>query len=243
MTTCEAVPLIADTAKAIVADNGLDHVVTVIGKMSTDLEVGQDIDAPADVLVSEILSSEFISEGVLSSIEDAKRRLLRSGATIIPRAGSMMIGLLGGKDIGDNIRVGTVDGFDLSRFNAITSRKMAVYRNDLDLELLSDDIAAFAFDFAGRDSFPADEKQLHIPVTGAGVCQGIIQWNHLQMDDTIVFENHPAQPSVASAWNHVVYVFDDPLEVSPGQTVVVSAQHDRNIPWFSFVHLEDGSSA
>ncbi len=238
VTTCEAVPLIADTARAIVADNGLDDVVTVIGKMSTDLAVGEDIDRPADVLVSEVLSSEFISEGVLSSIEDAKQRLLRPGAAIIPRAGSMMIGLLGGSDIADNIRVGSVDGFDLSRFNSITSRKMAVYRNDLDLALLSADTAAFTFDFAGQDSFPAEEKLLHIPVTAAGMCQGIIQWNHLQMDETIVFENHPSQPSAASAWNHVVYVFDDAVEVSPGQTVVVSAMHDRNIPWFSFVRLE-----
>ncbi len=239
VTTCEAVPLIAETAKGIVADNGLDGVVTVVGKMSTDLVMGQDIDTPADVLVSEVLSSEFVSEGVLSSIEDAKRRLLRPGAAIIPRAGSMMIGLLGGRDIADNIRVGDVNGFDLSRFNTIASAKMAVYRNDLDLDLLSEDTAAFTFDFVAQDSFPAEEKLLQIPVTSAGVCQGVIQWNHLQMDESIVFENHPSQPSPASAWNHIVYAFDEAVEVVPGQTVVVAARHDRNIPWFSFVRLED----
>jgi type III protein arginine methyltransferase len=79
VTTCEVVAEIAETARAIVADNGLAPPVTVIGKKSTKLEIGTDMEERADLLVSEILSSEFLGEGVLGSIEDAKRRLLKPG--------------------------------------------------------------------------------------------------------------------------------------------------------------------
>jgi type III protein arginine methyltransferase len=144
VTTCEAVDEIADTARAIVTDNGLAPPVTVINKRSTKLEIDTDMEERADLLVSEILSSEFLGEGVLSSIEDAKRRLLKPGARIIPARGSIQFALFGGPDIEKNVRVDEVHGFDLSRFNGIVARKQIVFRNDLDIELLSDDTRSFS---------------------------------------------------------------------------------------------------
>lgn len=239
VTTCEAVPLIAETARLIVADNGFTPPVTVIAKMSTRMELGVDMDGRADLLVSEILSSEFLGEGVLSSIEDAKRRLLKPGARIIPARGSIQFALFGGADIGKNIRVDEVYGFDLSKFNAIVPRKQYVSRNDLNIELLSDDIGAFFFDFVETERFPlGDRKSIEVPVRRAGQCCGIIQWLRLEMDDTVVFENHPSLKNPASGWQHCVYVFPAAIDVLPGQVVVISAVHNRNTPQFLFEGLK-----
>jgi tetratricopeptide (TPR) repeat protein len=233
VTTCEAVAEIAETARAIVADNGFASQVTVINKMSTRLKIGEDMDDQADLLVSEILSSEFLGEGVLSSIEDGKRRLLKPGGRIIPARGSIQFALFGGPDIEKNIRVDTVCGFDLSRFNTIVSRKQYVSRNDLQIELLTDDFSAFFFDFSNTDRFPAsDRKSIDVPVRRAGRCCGIIQWLRLEMDDTVVFENHPAMKNPASSWQHCVYVLPAAMDVAPGQVAVITAAHNRNTPWF-----------
>lgn len=126
VTTCEAVAEIAETARAIVEANNLTPLVTVVAKMSNKLEIGVDLDDRADLLVSEILSSEFLGEGVLSSIEDAKRRLLKPGARIIPARGGIQFALFSGADIEQNIRVGMVNGFDLSKFNSIVAQKQLV---------------------------------------------------------------------------------------------------------------------
>jgi hypothetical protein len=233
VTTCEAVAEIAEAARAIVADNGFTPQVSVINKKSTGMMIGKDMDERADLLVSEILSSEFLGEGVLSSIEDAKRRLLKPGGKIIPARGSIQFALFGGVDIEKNIRVDTVSGFDLSGFNRIVSRKQLVSRNDLNIELLTDDASAFFFDFVKTDRFPARErKTMEIPVRTAGRCCGIIQWLRLEMDDTVVFENHPAIKNPASGWSHCLYVLPSAIDIRPGQTAVITAAHDRNTPWF-----------
>jgi predicted RNA methylase len=235
VTTCEAVSEIAETARAIIADNGFTPSVTVVSKISTEMVIGADMDDRADLLVSEILSSEFFGEGVLYSIEDAKRRLLKPGARIIPARGSIQIALFGGVDIEKNIRVDEVYGFDLSRFNEIMIRKQYISRNDLNIELLSDDTGAFFVDFVETERFPPDErKRIEVPVQKAGRCCGIIQWLRLEMDDNVVFENLPLIKNPAAGWQHCAYVFPKAIDVQPGQVAVISAAHNRDTPWFFF---------
>lgn len=235
VTTCEAVPEIAETAQAIVAENGFTPPVTVIPKISSKLKIGKDMDEPADLLVSEILSSEFLGEGVLSSIEDAKRRLLKPGARIIPERGSIQFALFGGTDIEKNIRVDEVYGFDLSKFNRLVASKQYIERSDLGIELLTDKATAFFFDFVTTDRFPSEEtREIELEVKKAGRCCGIIQWIRLEMYDDIVFENHPSIENPAVGWQHCVYNFPEAIDVQPGQIAMVNAAHNRIVPWFFF---------
>ncbi len=239
VTTCEAVAEIAETARAILADNGCTPPVTVIPKMSSKMEVGTDMDDRADLLVSEILSSELLGEGVLSSIEDARRRLLKPGARIIPAGGSIQFALFGGAGLEQNIRVDEVCGFDLSKFNEIIARKQYISRNDLDIELLSDDATAFFFDFSQTERVPSHErKTIEVVVRKEGRCCGIIQWIKLEMDDSVVFENHPSEKKTASGWQWCVYRFPSVIDVLPGQTAVISAAHNRSTPWFFFEKIK-----
>lgn len=239
VTTCEAVPVIAETARTIVADNGFTPPITVVAKKSTKMKIGKDMRGRADLLVSEILSSEFLGEGVLSSIEDAKTRLLKPGAIIIPARGSIQFALFGGNAIKQNVLVEEVYGFDLSKFNTIVSRKQYISRNDLDIELLTDGTCAFFFDFVQTDRFPFEERNVvEVPVRRTGRCCGIIQWIRLEMDDTVVFENHPSIKNPAAGWQHCAYVFPAPIDVRAGQVAVITAAHNRNTPWFFFEGLK-----
>jgi len=241
VTTCEAEPLIAATAQQIVADNHLDNTIKVISSKSNDISVGAELEKTADLLVTEIFSSELLGEHALPSIEDAKRRLLKPGARIIPASGSIMIALFGGNDIASNLAVGDCCGFDLRSFNSIIPRKQPVSRNDLNIELLSGDVEAFSFNFENDSHFPEAKKTLRIPVAAAGLCYGIIQWIRLQMDDEIVFENHPSVKSPASGWQYTTYMFPQPVSVSQNQVALISAAHNRICPWFSLDGIEEPS--
>ncbi|MCC6473881.1 MAG: tetratricopeptide repeat protein [Burkholderiales bacterium] len=238
VTTCEAESLIAASARGIIEENGLASRIRVISKLSSDLTLGEDLKERADVLVCEIFSSELLGERVLASIEDAKRRLLEPGCRVIPAAGSVMIALFGGAALADNLRVGQVCGFDLSRFNAIAHRKRELRRPDLALEMLCDGIEAFRLDFERDDFFPPERRLLRIPVRSGGRCQGIVQWIRLEMDPHNRFENHPAAKTTGSGWEHIAYVLESPLELSPGQTVLVAAAHNRVFPWFTLAGVE-----
>jgi tetratricopeptide (TPR) repeat protein len=234
VTTCEAVPLIAETARQIIQDNKFEKTINVIAKKSTEIEVGKDLSAPVDILVSEIFSSELLGEHVLPSLEDAKRRLLKPQGQVIPAAGSIMIALFTGDDIRRNLIVEDAFGFNLQGFNKIVSKKRMIARNDLNIGLLSDGIEAFDFDFENDNYFPAQSKSLQIPVKKAGLCYGLVQWMKLDMtsDKKVMFENHPSQTSKVSNWQQCAYLFDSPIDVKAGQVVVVNAAHNRAVPWF-----------
>ena len=103
VNTCEAVPLIAETAQQIVKDNKLEKTIKVIPKKSIDIEIGNDLPEQADILVSEIFSSELLGEHVLPSLEDAKRRLLKPQGKVIPAAGNIRVGRFTGEEIGGNL--------------------------------------------------------------------------------------------------------------------------------------------
>ena len=240
VTTCESVALIAETAQQIIKDNKFEKTINVITKKSVDIEIGSDMSTKADILVSEIFSSELLGEHVLPSLEDAKKRLLKPHGKVIPAAGSLMIGLFTGDDIHRNLVVEDAFGFNLQGFNKIVSSKRMIARNDLNIELLSDGVAAFEFDFEGDDYFPAQTKSLRIPVKAAGRCYGLVQWMMLDMngDKKVLFENHPAQTSKVSNWQQCAYLFDMPIDVKVGQIVVVNAAHNRAVPWFYFDSLD-----
>lgn len=241
VTTCEAVPLIAETARRIVADNGYQQSIKVLAKPSTEVRVGDDLSRKADILVSEVFSSELLGEGVLPSIEDAKRRLLRREGRVIPASGSIMIALLGGGELTRNVFVEDAFGFKLGRFNSIVSEKQVIARNDLEVEMLSEEIEAFRFDFQTDAWFPGETKHLHIPIVTPGRCYGVIQWIRLQLDAATRFENHPAEPSPVSNWQHCTYIFAEPIDVKPGQIVLISASHNRIVPWFSLEGIRNSN--
>jgi len=240
VTTCEAECVIADIAQQIVADNGYENMVTVIPKRSGDIIVGEDFPEKVDILVSEILSSELLGENVLPSIQDAKRRFLKPGGTIIPAKASIMVALFGGSDIGKHLVVDDVYGFNLQRFNTITLKKLIVSRSDLNIEFLTDDIAVFDFDFTSDSHFPSEMKQLRVPIKSDGLCFGFIQWIRLQMNQEVTYENHPSEKSIVSGWQHCAYLLPKPIFVEQGQMAVISAAHNRVIPHFELLAVEGG---
>jgi len=230
--TCEAVPLIAQTATTIVANNGLADRITVLPKASHTVRLGADLPARADVLVHEIFSSELLGEALLPAIEDAKARLLAPGGVMLPAAASLMIALVGGDALGRHLHVDKAFGFDLSAFNAIRPTKVPLNREDLSPVLLSDDIEAFRFDFQRASSFPAGRRTIEIAARAAGVCHGVIQWIRIELAEGVSFENHPSRPRPVSNWQHTVYCFEQPVRLEPGAIVPVIATHDRSRPWF-----------
>ncbi|RZO48223.1 MAG: tetratricopeptide repeat protein [Candidatus Pelagibacterales bacterium] len=232
INTCETNSIMANTAKNLVADNNLSERINIIKKKSTDIKIGVDINKPANILVSEIFSSNLLSEDVLPSLEDAKQRLISKKAKIIPEYGSIMIALFGGDDIGKNIYTEKFKNIKLKKFNSIISKKYILHRQDLKVNLMSDKFEAFRFDFVNKNNFPSENKKIEIEASKAGRSYGVIQWIKMEMDDGLKYENHPSNPTVASGWQRILYLFDDPIELSIGEKVGIHAKHERNLVWF-----------
>lgn len=71
---------IATAAREVIAANGLADRITVIEGRSTAIELPEK----ADVLVSETIGDDPLDEEILETVLDARRRLLKPGARVIP---------------------------------------------------------------------------------------------------------------------------------------------------------------
>ena len=71
------------------------------------------------LIISVILSSEFVGEGIQPTIVDANKRLLAKNGKILPESGDIRIALIGdSKEIRENIYVKEINGYDFSKFNS-----------------------------------------------------------------------------------------------------------------------------
>ena len=112
------------------------------------------------------------------------------------------------------------------------SKKRFLHRPDLKVNLMSNVVEAFRFDFVNKNNFPSENKKIEIEAIKKGRSYGIIQWIKLEMGNGLNYENHPENLTKAPGWQRILYVFDDPIELSIGQKMVITAKHERNNVWF-----------
>ncbi|MFL9841463.1 protein arginine N-methyltransferase [Sphingomonas sp. ST-64] len=225
VVACEMEPMIAEMAQRIVAQNGYADRITVHAKPSTALSVGAELDAPADILVSEILSSDLLTEKVLDTFEDAHRRLLAPDALVIPRAASAMGCLVASDTLADYAFIGQVSGFDLSPFTDFAPQRLPIHGTMTQWQRLSDDIELVRLDLT-RTKHDGGLTRLEIPVTASGRAIGIVQWMHIDLWPGVAFDNHPDRYS-DGGWLQILHSFPQPIDVSAGDTLAIAAGHDR----------------
>ncbi len=199
---CEANPMIADRAKAVIAANGLADKITVIDRHSSNLDREVDLRGGAQVIVSEIFSTDLLSEGVLNSLLDARARLAVPGATFIPGYAAIRVALACFKEAGPVPRL--VEGVDVSNFAPHFYRRDSFPSNDPGLILKSDPGTLLAFDFNAAAP-PSQTEQSDIELLShGGHISGIAQWIEMQFGHGIVYENAPAIDEAHHWWINTI---------------------------------------
>jgi len=221
--TCEADPAVAAAARENVAVNGFADRVTVVNKHSTTLDLA-DVGGPADILVSEIVSNDMVSEGTLTAHADAVPRLLKPGGTVIPARGQIRIALMddGGAAQKD---LGLIDSFDLSAFNRLRRPYRDIPVDSAAILLRSTATDLFALDFAGGP-WRGERCETVIESQGGRV-SGVVQWIALDLDDRQRYENSPG-PDATSCWGAIYWPFAKPVMSAPGECFAIGACHEGN---------------
>lgn len=223
---CEAVPLIANKAEQIIQKNGYGERITLIKKKSTDIKLGTDMPERANVIVAEIVDAGLLGEGILPTLEHAKRELADKEAVIIPKRAIVHATLIESADLvsENTILNGNSCGFDLKLFNEFsTSGYKQVALQHYSYRELSIPLRIFDFDFT-RDIAKHQRRQITFFATAQGTVHAIAFWFHLLLDDEIFLDTGPR--GKCSHWMQAVQVFGDGLSVEEAQTVQVVAEHD-----------------
>lgn len=193
---CEAHPMIADTAREIVALNGFADRIAVVAKRSTELRPETDMDnAKADLVVSEILDAGLLGEGVLATLRDALARLAAPGATVIPGRADMYIQAIALPGLRDAYPVRGICGFDLSPFDRFRNRAgHATQRLDhVQYQALSAPLQVARIDFAQPPDWSRPVlDRIALPITADGMLHAFALWFDLWLDGETRVTTAPA---------------------------------------------------
>jgi hypothetical protein len=225
VATCELVPWIAAKAAEVIAANGLSGRIKLIAKRSNDLQIGSDLEEPAEVLVSEVFGTMVLNEHVIPSIEDARARLLKPGAAVIPNVARVRAYLAGGAALERHLFVDRTVGFTLAPFNNLAPPRTWFDAHHLPHDVLSEDVEVFRFDFT-RPLAHADKRVIDVTVTRPGRCLGVVQWLRLDFVEGVSYENRPASGTTNDGWGHMLYRFSEPMKLEAGDRVRLLAQHN-----------------
>lgn len=221
--TCEVNPVIAAAAREIIALNGFADRVRVIDKHSSLLTL-DDLGGPADILVSEIVDSSLLGEGVLAAHAAAMRDLVKPGGTAIPGHGAIRVALFDSAKLTRDT-LGMIDGFDVSPFNRLRRRGRGHESNRASDVQRSAAIDLFRFDLAATTVPPSAETTIQCVASGGRV-NAVGRWIALDLDDATRYENTPGTDQ-KSCWPVFLYPLAAPIETEVGQRIAVHGHHDK----------------
>ncbi len=222
---CEMNPAIAENAEEIVRQNGYANRVRVITKHSNDLTEA-DLGGRVDLIVSEIVSNDLLSQNILPVHERAVRQLLKPGGKVIPARGTVRVALAEYRGDDASYVLDDVAGFDLSAFLTLAPPVLRRRVGDPNLSLRSEAGDLFEFDLASAE--------FHAPSQGSVACRssggrvnGVAQWIEVELDEAVRYENRPA-PGTTSCWALRFCPFQEAVELTSGQQFVIQGSHDRS---------------
>jgi tetratricopeptide (TPR) repeat protein len=224
VVACEGQAMVADVARKIVKTAGFADKVTVVPKMSTVMEIGQDLDRRADVLVTETVDCGLLGEGILATIAHAREHLLADGAVIVPARARVLAGLIESPELFRKNHVGELYGFDLSGFNELAS--MEYFDSRLrrhEHRMLTEPFDVFNFDFY-RDGPEGKRTELTLKPTVDGTCHAVVFWFELELVAGIELTNSPEHPN--THWKQAIQCLTEPVRLTRGQPVPVDVRHD-----------------
>jgi SAM-dependent methyltransferase len=225
ITTCERDPIMAYLAREIVERNGLGDRVDVIQKPSTELLPGRDFEEPADLLFCDIFGDSLWDLEPLAVLADARRRLTKPDAVVVPAAGAIRLALANWEPYRIYAHVDHAAGFDFTPFADFAPAAIDVPVGDARLKLISESVEAFRLDFASLSQPAAGKMELALVAADDAQVNGIVHWIRLELDADTILEARP-EPGAISLQTPLFWPLPEPVPLRRGETLRVAAAHD-----------------
>ncbi|KAJ0967052.1 hypothetical protein J5N97_023969 [Dioscorea zingiberensis] len=254
VSACESYLPMGKLMRRVLRANGMDKNVRVFHKRSDELRVGVELNSRADVLVSEILDSELLGEGLIPTLQQAHDMLLVNNPKSVPFRATTYGQLVESEflwkmnDLYNN-EVNISDGVRLTPAGlegifGVKPQQHAMHCDALseEIQLLSEPFKIFEFDFWKRPESHG-EVVMRIPATVDGKVHAVVSWWVLQLDfeGSIFYSTAPGwinsfntskPPSCIRDWcDHwrqcVWFLPSGGISVSKDEKVLFQAVHDE----------------
>jgi hypothetical protein len=215
----------ADIAAFLARHLGYADRMQVFHDHSTKVELPE----PADLLVSETLGPFGFDEHILSSVIDARTRLLRPNATMIPQRVDLYFVPVEAHDVVER-HIGFWQrapfGFDLSPLAVFASNVIYVQNVD-SAAFLASPAMVISTDLAAISS-PNISGQARFTTSRAGLLCGFAGWFRATLAPGIELSN---EVPGATGWSHVFLPLESPLTVEGGTSIAVDLECADGWSW------------
>jgi hypothetical protein len=214
----------ADLAAFLARQLGYSDRITVIHEHSTKIELPE----PADVLVTETLGAFGLNEHILSSVIDARARLLRPGAAIIPRRIDLALVPVEAPEVFDR-HVGfwrkEQFGFDFSPLAVFASNGMYV-ANVGTAAFLASPATVISADLATISSVDVSGSA-PFTTSRAGLLCGFSGWFRATLAPGIELSNELP----GTNWEHAFLPLELPMSVEQGTPIDIELETSDGSSW------------
>lgn len=214
---------VSELGEALVKDNKLEKVVKFWHMPSTELELKER----ADVLVSETFGSHPFEECTHEFMKDARERLCKPNARILPSHVSVFAApaTFEDKRLDWDLFARPVGGLDLSRLTQMTRDQM--YAEACPADALLAEPALLERVELGGPAKSQRKMQAVWKANRAGVVSGLVQWFEATLSPEVTLSTSPLLPP--THWRQIFYPLPAPIKVKVGETLRAEVRLDTRI--------------
>lgn len=201
---------IIDVARELAADNGFADRVEFLSGWSVDVGLPE----PADVLITETIGNAGLDEGIVAWTADARERLLRPGAAMLPQR--LRVWVAAAQSFDDHALVADWSTPSLPYDYGAAHRRAAHTLWFADLtpgHLLGQPELAADIDLVTACN-EATTAAGHLRVDRGGTLHGLACWFDSLLSAGVTVDNSP--PREGSSWSQGFLPLAEPLSVAAG---------------------------
>jgi len=203
---------IIEIAREIAELNGLSKSITFIRGSSLDVVLPER----ADILITETIGNIGLDEGIITLVEDARRRFLKPDAAVIPQHVDVLASLVSvPRDVQATQRWSKpLFAMDFSPLNRIV-RNNVLWTDLSPAAIVTQPQIAFGTDFSGHASTLSASLR-SVAIKDAAV-NGIGLWFRSRLTKEIHLTNEPSNE--VPSWEHGFLPIEEPIEVYSGDRI------------------------
>jgi hypothetical protein len=222
-------------ARSLFGANGYGKNITLIEGWSTKVELPER----ADVLVSEIIGNEPLAENILITTADARARLLKPDALIVPgrlKVYGLPVTLDGARLEANMFGKRALDkwkswcGFDfgnLARFTAAESSRFYIKPQAArDWPMLAPPILLADLNLTELSEV-VENSPVCVTMTASGTWNGLIVYFEVQLSPGVALSTYPPDVSDGNHWRCPVWIMADAPDVQAGEAYRLSHDFGR----------------
>ncbi len=209
---------VIELARRLGRRHGFEGRIQWLRQRSQDVTLEQR----ADVLLTETLGNGGFDEGILGTVLDARQRLLKPDAAIVPQSVALQICALDDPTISANLDAWPADlhGLDYSTLRPLAANQLAWQRLRAKT-LISSPVSLPHLDLS-RHGSPDYGGRRRLTITRPGTLRGLGAWFHSRLSAGITIHNAPDDG--ARSWCQSVLPIETPWAVEAGDRLEVDLE-------------------